>query len=111
VDVDLVCSILSNEKNVTVISDYSFNYEVPQLRLRALIYLEKFNETTDNTGTIENDIDDDNISRVNCVLICVPYAFKHADNRDWSYVSLGLRIAKELGWELYDEQSGEYITA
>jgi hypothetical protein len=49
-----------------------------------------------------------NVPEINCIRLHIPYAFMHDNNDDLLYFDLAERIAKGIGWSVYDAQLGEY---
>jgi hypothetical protein len=110
VNIKDIIRVLLNENNVVMISEHSFTYEVDYLKLKAHIYLERFGDASNGMRASDGKYRGYSDEIIDCVLISIPYAFKHGDDRDLHYIRLGSRIANSLGWKLHDEQSDQYIS-
>ncbi len=84
-------------------------YEDPQLQLYMEIDLEVVDEKGDRLDFILPEVNLLDKNSVNCIRLHVPYAHMHSDYRDQQYIDVGLKLAHQLHWHLYDCQLNTYL--
>jgi hypothetical protein len=98
-------AFLATLPNVQIVSDGCGAYAVPSLDLFMHLYLEYVQVQGEASDLYHVQF----TPRVNCLRLCIPYAYMHHDERDQHYVVLGRTIAQHLGWRCYDEQQDRDI--
>ena len=109
VDAEVILSFFSDMPGINIFSDDFSEFKFLESDLRAEIYL----EYVDSSGEVIDWKTSRNLvnskQTVNAIRVCIPYAHMHNDNRDQVYFLLGKRIAEYLNWQLYDQQTSQYL--
>lgn len=99
-----VTDILSRIPYVSQTSETTFEFELESLNIYAEIYCEHIDDQGDSIDHTETEHNLE-VSTINCVRVCVPYAHFRRDKRDKLYISLGGEVARQLGWKAVDLQT------